>query len=341
MMPIRGHSNVQGIGSIGFSPALQDGVRQALEAKYGKPLPTAAGYDTHSMIAAGEDGNIDVLIALGGNLWGSNPDSDWAARAMQNMGTIAYLSTKLNPGHFYGIGKNTLILPVLARDEEPQATTQESMFNFVRYSEGGPPNMKGEMRAESEVICDLANRVLGSAPVDWNVLRSHEQVRKLIAEVIPGWQAIATIDQTKKEFTIEGRVFHSPVFPMPDGKAAMHVTPFPKIDPNELRLMTIRSEGQFNTVVYEEHDLYRGVPHRHCIILSEEDARKNNVRDGERIIVQGEAGTMNNIEVFIGRIKPGVAAMYYPEANVLIKANVDPRSKTPAFKSAPISIRRA
>jgi molybdopterin-dependent oxidoreductase alpha subunit len=338
MMPIRGHSNVQGMGSIGFSPTLQEGVRRALESRYKRAMPTAPGYDTHSMLEAAEQSKLDVLIALGGNLWGSNPDSDWAARAMQNIGTTVYLSTKLNPGHFFGLAKNTLILPVLARDEESQATTQESMFNFVRLSDGGPPNMKGEMRAESDVICDLANRVLGADPVDWGRMRSHVQVRKLIAEVIPGWEAIAEIDSTKKEFTIEGRVFHSPVFAMPDGKAAMHRTPLPKMDPNELRLMTIRSEGQFNTIVYEEYDLYRGVPHRHCIILSPEDAERHSMRDGERIVVRGEAGSLDNIEVCVGRIRSGVAAMYYPEANVLIKSNLDPRSKTPAFKSAPITI---
>lgn len=338
MMPIRGHSNVQGIGSIGFSPALQDGVRKALEKKYNKEFPTSPGYDTHSMLIAAEEGKLDVLFALGGNLWGSNPNSDWAARAMQNIGTIVHLSTKLNPGHFHGLAKNTVILPVLARDEEPQSTTQESMFNFVRLSDGGPPNMKGEMRPESAVICDLANRVLGDSPVDWNRLQSHQEVRKLLAEVIPGWESIGEIDQTKHEFTITGRVFHSPSFPLPDGKAAMHKTPLPQMPRDELRLMTIRSEGQFNTVVYEEHDLYRNVPHRHCIILSADDATKHNMRDGERITVRGEAGSLDNIEVCIGQIRPGVAAMYYPEANVLIKSNLDPRSATPSFKSAPITI---
>lgn len=345
MLPIRGHSNVQGIGSIGFSPLLQERVKQALEAKYDIKLPSDAGYDTHSMIAAADAAKLDTLIALGGNLWGSNPDSDWASRAMQNISTTIYLSTKLNPGHFHGLAKTTLILPVLARDEEPQSTTQESMFNFVRLSDGGPPNLKGEMRAESAVICDLANRVLGDKPVDWNRLRSHSEIRKLIAEVIPGWSEIADIDQTKREFTITGRVFHTPQFPaMPEGKAAFGRTPLPQIEQFEsndtLRLMTIRSEGQFNTVVYEEYDLYRGVPHRWCIIMSPEDAKRFNFQDGEKITVRGEAGALN-AEVFIGRIRQGCAAMYYPEANALIKSNLDPRSATPSFKSAPITVHKS
>lgn len=338
MLPIRGHSNVQGIGSIGFTPELQENIRSTLEKIYGKEFPTSVGYDTHGMIAAAEEGKLDTLIALGGNLWGSNPNSDWAAQSMEKVKTIVYLSTKLNPGHFYGRGQTTVILPVLARDEEPQSTTQESMFNFVRLSEGGEPNVKGGMRAESEVICDLANRVLGTSPVDWQRLRNHDEVRKVIAEVVPGWKEIATIGETKKEFTVTGRVFHTPVFKTADGKGQMHVTPLPAMDKNVLKLMTLRSEGQFNTVVYEEYDLYRGIPHRFCILMSQEDVDKLRIKDGQRVTVRGEAGKMDNIEVVVGEIRAGVAAMFYPESNVLIKANIDPRSKTPSFKSAPIWI---
>ena len=42
--------------------------------------------------------------------------------------------------------------------------------------------------------------------------------------------------------------------------------------------------------------------------------------------------------VAFDRIRPGNAAMYFPEANVLLDARVDPESKTPAFKGNWISI---
>lgn len=339
LLPIRGHSNVQGIGSIGFSPVISEGIRQSLELAYGKQIPTTVGYDTHGLIEAAEQGNIDCLVALGGNLWGSNPDSNWATSAMQKIGTTVYLSTKLNPGHFFGRGKRTLILPVLARDEEAQSTTQESMFNYVRLSSGGKANMEGQMRAESDIIVDLAARIFGSEPFDWTKLRDHNEVRKVIAKSIPGFSEIENIDKTSKEFTIGGRVFHTPHFPTTSGKAQMHPTPLPPpLKAGEFRLMTLRSEGQFNSVVYEEHDLYRGVPHRHCVIISEQDAASLSLRDGDRVTVNGEAGKLDNIEIFVSEIKSGTVAMYYPEANVLIRPRIDSRSRTPAFKSAPVTI---
>jgi anaerobic selenocysteine-containing dehydrogenase len=39
-------------------------------------------------------------------------------------------------------------------------------------------------------------------------------------------------------------------------------------------------------------------------------------------------------------IKPGNAAMYYPEANVLVSRATDPLSKTPAFKGVVVQIGR-
>lgn len=38
------------------------------------------------------------------------------------------------------------------------------------------------------------------------------------------------------------------------------------------------------------------------------------------------------------KIKPGNAAMYYPECNVLIGRGLDPQSKTPAFKCVVIQL---
>ncbi|HZT34928.1 MAG TPA: molybdopterin dinucleotide binding domain-containing protein, partial [Nitrososphaera sp.] len=203
---------------------------------------------------------------------------------------------------------------------------------------GGTPNVPGLLRAESDVICEIASRVLSNDPVDWARLKDHKEVRKLIAEVIPGWAEIGTIDDTKHEFTIPGRIVHTPKFSTASGKAVMFKTPLPELNTNALMLMTIRSEGQFNTVVYEEYDIYRGIPHRDCILMSDEDIERLKLKDGQRVSVKAEAGRLDNIEVVAGKIRPGVVAMFYPESNVLIKANVDHRSKTPAFKSAPVTI---
>jgi molybdopterin-dependent oxidoreductase alpha subunit len=345
MLPIRGHSNVQGIGSMGVSPDLQKPVSEAMEKLYQIPMPGKTGYDTHKMTEAAGEGRIKCLVCLGGNLWGSSPDSQWAQEAMSKIKTTVYLSTKLNPGHFFGRGQTTFILPVLARDEEPQKSTQESMFNYVRLSDGGKANVEGTMLSEAQIICQLANKVLGDKPLDWMKLTETTQVRKLISQVIPGWQAIKEIEKDG-EFTIKGRLFHTPKFNTLSGKAIMSVTPLPQFTKetgfheDSLRLITLRSEGQFNSIVYEDYDIYRGMPHRYSLLIAREDLNRLGFADGERVTVTGEAGSLDNIELVEGKIRAGSVAMFYPEANILIKARIDSRSKTPSFKSAPVTLKK-
>jgi hypothetical protein len=208
---------------------------------------------------------MKAALCLGGNLFGSNPDAAFSARAISNLDFIAYLSTTLNTGHAWATARETVILPVLPRDEEPQATTQESMFSYVRLSDGGRARHAGP-RSEVSLLAALGRRVLGEdGPVKWADLESHQQIRELIAGVIPGLEPLAEIDRTRQEFHIAGRRLEGRRFPTSSGKAKFQPVRLPELPPLaecQLRLMTIRSEGQFNTVVYEDEDLYRGQERR-------------------------------------------------------------------------------
>jgi anaerobic selenocysteine-containing dehydrogenase len=97
--------------------------------------------------------------------------------------------------------------------------------------------------------------------------------------------------------------------------------------------MTIRSEGQFNTVVYEDYDLYRGVERRDVILIHPDDIRRLGLDASMTVTVHGPAGSLRGVRLHpFTEIRPGNAAMYYPEANVLVSRQLDPSSKTPAFK---------
>jgi anaerobic selenocysteine-containing dehydrogenase len=273
LMPIRGHSNVQGVGSVGVTPQLKQAILKRFEERLGVRVPASPGLDTMACIEGAERGEMQAALCLGGNLFGSNPDAAFAARALQRLDAIAYLSTTLNTGHAWGTAKETLILPVLPRDEEPQPTTQESMFSYVRLSDGGAARHAGP-RSEVSVLAALGRRVLGDAPVNWSGFESHQRVRELMADLIPGLEPLADIDRTRREFHIAGRRPDAPRFPTASGKARFHALQIPGVPTAEgrrLRLMTVRSEGQFNTVVYEEEDAYRGQDRRDVILLSGHD----------------------------------------------------------------------
>jgi molybdopterin-dependent oxidoreductase alpha subunit len=334
LLPLRGHSNVQGVGSVGMTPALKRAFAAKLEELYDIRVPADPGQDTYASMVAADEGRIRASVLLGGNLFASNPDRTWAAGALRRIPLSVSLTTKLNEGHIHGRGRATLLLPVLARDEEPQPTTQESMFNYVRRSEGGQAPPAGEMWSEVDVIASLAERVLPEGRFDWQELRSHRRLREGIAAVVPGFGSI--VDD---EFQIEGRTFHEPRFATSDGRARFRVTPLPELPRSEYRLMTLRSEGQFNTVVYEEEDLYRGNTRRDVVMMAKEDAERLGVAEGDRVLVGSETGRLE-VRVAIAELPPGNLAMYYPEANVLVPRRLDPLARTPAFKSVAATVQK-
>ena len=341
LMPIRGHSNVQGVGSVGVTPQLKHNILARFEHRLGVQLPKSPGLDTMACVEASHRGLMQAALCLGGNLFGSNPDARFAAEAIAKLDFIAYLSTTLNTGHAWGTAKDTLVLPVLPRDEEPQPTTQESMFSFVRMSDGGTARHPGP-RSEVSVLAELGRRVLGNdGPVNWSDLERHDRIRALIADLIPGFEPMADIDRTRREFHIAGRRVDTPQFPTASGKARFHAIRLPAIpaaNGHHLRMMTVRSEGQFNTVVYEDADIYRAQDRRDVIMISPEDMRRWGLVSDQCVTVRSATGELRHRLVRPYDVRPGNAVMYYPEANVLVPRDVDPQSKTPAFKSVLVEV---
>ncbi len=337
LLPLRGHSNVQGIGTIGVKPIVSAEVNAAMERAFGITLPREKGFDTMAGLQAAADGRIDAAIVMGGNLWGATPDTEFATRAMEAIGFKLFLTTTMNRGHVHGLGEGeAMILPVTARDEEWSPTTQESMFNFVRLSDGGIERLDN-VRPETVILCDIATRLLPNSPIPFAKFKEHHEVRKVIAAVVPGLEQLADIDVAKLEFHIKNRVLHAPNFGTPDGRAHFVVTPIPQLDRQKLTLATVRSEGQFNTIIYEEHDTYRHKAPRDAIFLNRDDMSGAGLSDGDRVTLASAHGQMDGVATSFD-LPRGSALAYYPEANVLCGTSVDPRSKTPAFKSVPVWI---
>ena len=355
-MPIRGHSNVQGFGSMGVTVRLREPMQRALEHLLGQPLSRVPGYDTRALIEAADGGAIDTLLCLGGNLYGANPDSGQAQRALGKIDTLLYLATKPNTGHFHGLGaRQTLLLPVFNRFETPHRTTVESGNNWVRLNEPGASHLgSGLLMSEVAFLAELAHRLHGDTPIQWRRLQDPIYVRELIARTVPGYEAIAEIDSSRQEFEVSGRVFAEPRFATPSGRAQLAVTPLPALTlpdanhfgglgPGEaglvLSLITARSYGQHNTVVYKQGDRYRGMPHRSTILMNPADIVDSGLAAHQRVTVQGEAGALEGIEVIPGSIRRGAGLMFYPEANVLMRPVSDGESGTPAYKRVPVLVR--
>lgn len=336
LLPLRGHSNVQGIGTIGVKPVLAEEVMDAMERAFGIALPKSKGHDTMAAMKAAETGQINAAIIMGGNLLQANPQSDWARGAMDRIDFKLFLTTTINRGHVDGVDMGeSLILPVTARDEEWQPTTQESMFNYVRLSDGGIDRLDN-VRPEVTILADLASRLLPDSPIDWQAFKQHRTIREAIAKIVPGMEPLADIDVAKAEFHIANRLLHKPVFNTSDGKAHFVTRETPTPHESPLMLTTVRSEGQFNTIIYERTDSYRGNADRWTVMLSEKDIAAHGLSEGGIATLVSKHGRMEGVTIKAFDLAKGSVMAYYPEANVLTGTDVDPRSKTPSFKATPV-----
>lgn len=341
LLPLRGHSNVQGIGTVGVKPVLAEDVFSQIENVLNVQLPREKGMDTLACLQAAFDNKIDAALLMGGNLFSATPNSDWARQALDKIGFKAFLTTTLNRGHVTGMETSeALILPVSARDEEWQATTQESMFNYVRLSDGGITRL-ANVRPEVQILCDFAQQLLPTSPVNFAQFKQHNNIRAAIAATIPGMSELKDIAETKQEFTIQHRLLTQPEFKTDNGKAKFLVGAVPAKITNDkfpFLLASIRSEGQFNSIIYEESDSYRGTDTRWSVLMNAEDIAELNIQAGAKVKIESAYGEMLNVKVFSFNVPRGNLLAYYPEANILIGNEHDPRSKTPAFKSVAVKI---
>jgi len=340
LLPLRGHSNVQGISSVGLTPSLKTAFLKAIESKLVRKFSDIPGMDTMACMEAAYDGKIDFAFLLGGNLYASNPDSTFSEKALGKIPFKVFLNTTLNKGHFFGVDEEVTILPAKARDEEEQATTQESMFNFVRMSDGNIVRLNNT-RSETDIILNIASQLIEKDVYDFEIFHKYQNIREAIAKTVPGFEAMEKIDSTHNEFQISGRTLHTPKFPTDNGKANfIVVTPpqRPLLNHGQFLMMSMRSEGQFNSIIYEEEDIYRGQTKRSIVLMHPKDMESLGIREGDHVVMHNETGKLSGITAHPFSVKRGNVMTYYPEGNVLIPRIVDKRSRTPGFKSALVTI---
>ncbi len=343
LLPLRGHSNVQGIGTVGVKPVLPLDVLNKIEESCDIQLPKQPGMDTLACLRAADKHKIDFAMMMGGNLFAASPNREWTEQALDKIGFKVFLTTTLNHGHVHGNDSSSaLVLPVTARDEEWEATTQESMFNYLRLSDGGIERLNN-VRPETKILADIGEQLISSSTFDFAKIKSHKTIREFIADTVPGLKKLKEIDATKTEFHIDNRILHTPGFHTDDGRChfiTRGFAPEKNCEDYPFTLMTVRSEGQFNTIIYEEQDTYRETDHRWSVLLSPEDIKALALAKEETVDVVSRYGVMRNVKVFTFDLPKGDAMAYFPEANVLIGDERDPRSHTPAFKSIKIAIKK-
>jgi molybdopterin-dependent oxidoreductase alpha subunit len=352
LLPVRGHSNVQGDRSMGIWEQLNPKFRAALEKEFNFKTPEKDGLDTVEAIKAMHARRAKVFFAMGGNFLQSTPDTRFTAEALRNCNLTAQVLTKLNRSALV-TGKKALILPCLGRSEkdlqsgrEQFVSTESTMLN-VQMSKGIFEPASEHLRSEPWIVAELAKAVLGAkTTVDWDKMVSdYDEIRDSISRVVAGCE-----NYNEKIRQPGGFYMPNPprkgVFPTETGKAIFKSSELNRVElkAGELLMTTIRAHDQFNTTVYRQNDRYRGIKgSRRVIFMNEADIAERNLQSGQTVdLTSYFEDKQRRAESFIVvpyPIPQSCAATYFPEANVLIPVeSVAEKSNCPTSKLTIITV---
>ena len=349
VMPIRGHSGVQGGAEMGaYATAFPGGdaitaERAAeLSALYGFEVPSTPGLTTPAMIDAAREGRIDVLLAVGGSFREVLPDPQGVDAALARVPLRVHFDLTLSPQMLDDPADTVVVLPATTRYEIPGGVTETSTERRVIFSPEIPGPRVAEARPEGFVLGELVAR---ARPERAEAVRfaSTADVRAEIARVIPAYAGIEALRQRGDQFQYGGpHLCADGAFPLPGGRARFGraVWDEPPVDADASFVLITRRGKQFNSMVHQDHDPLGGLA-RDAVVLAAADAGDLGLSDGDPVVVENRFGRFAG-RVAIGPLARGAVQVHWPEANVLLDASSrTPQANTPAYKHARVNVRRA
>ncbi|ETX26817.1 FdhF/YdeP family oxidoreductase [Roseivivax isoporae] len=357
--PVRGHSNVQGQRTVGVAEKAELVPLDRLRALFGFEPPHRDGTHIVDVAQGIIAGRIRATLCLGGNLLRALPETARLEETWQRQDLTVMVSTKLNRSHLFP-GRQAWILPCLARSERdvqargPQTVTVEDSFSMIHGSTGKRTPASPHLRSELAIVAGLAKAATAPNPkVTWDAwVADYRRVRDLIEATYPDdfrgfndrmntpggfWRdnpasrRIWQTDSGRAEFTRPDRL-NALGFEDAEGR---------------LRLVTMRSNDQFNTTIYGYSDRFRGIEGtRDVVLMNVGDMAARGLSHGDRVALVSDAGDgvdrrLGGLEVIRFDIPEGTVGSYYPECNVLVPLSLHDRmSKTPGSKAVPVRVVR-
>ena len=340
LMPIRGHSGVQGGAEMGaYATALPGGLpvdpehAAGLAEQWGFPIPSHPGLTAGEQVEAAEQGQLDVLFLDGGNFLDVLPDPRRVAAALERVPLRVHqdivLTTKmLVPGD------EVILLPAATRYEQEGGGTETTTERRVAFSPEIPRQV-GEARSEWRIFAELATRVrpdLGER-FAW---RTNRDLRSEIAHVVPAYAGIERLERTGDAIQWGGRhLCAGGQFPTPSGRGQFSVTDIrpPELAPGTFFVSTRRGQ-QFNSMVFAATDPHTGAG-RDAVFIGHADAAELGIRDGDRVTLRSETGSYDGTARLV-RLPARTLQVHWPEGNVLVAAGPqhrEPGSAVPDYNA--------
>lgn len=357
MSPVRGHSNVQGQRTVGISEKPELVPMDRLRELYDFEPPMEHGHNTVTAAQGVLDGEIEAFVSLGGNFLRAIPDLERVEAAWPKLRLTVQIATKLNRSHLIN-GRTAYLLPCLVRTEVDkqaggeQIVTIEDTFSHIHGSIATHEPASEHLKSEVAIVAGMAKATLDPNPkVDWDGWTGdYAKIRKQIEATYPE----EFHDFEERMFTpggfYRGNSARERVWKTESGKAEFTV---PRSlsgttiedAPGRYRLVTLRSNDQFNTTIYGYDDRFRGISGtRDVLMMNPAEIAKAGLHKGQIVTVVGDAEDgvdrrVAGLKVVPFDLPDGCIAGYYPELNPLVPLDWhDHASQTPAGKAVPVRI---
>ncbi|GHD04215.1 oxidoreductase alpha (molybdopterin) subunit [Pseudorhodoferax aquiterrae] len=354
--PVRGHSNVQGQRTVGITEKPELAPLDRLAQIYRFEPPRTPGRNTVATCEGVLDGAVRGFVGLGGNFLRAAPDTERLEAAWGRLQLTVHVATRLNRSHLVP-GRAAWLLPCLGRIEidrqgsGPQTVTVEDSTGCFHASDGVAEPADPGLRSELAIVAALAQATLEPrAEVPWaRWTHDYASVRDAIE---------ATWPDVFKDFNARLREPGGVPKPNPareriwkteSGKACFVLPPAPASEhaPDVLRLMTLRSDDQFNTTIYSLDDRFRNVwGTRMVLLMHPDDMAVRGLAEGDAVLVHGVADDghprrLPGLRALPYDLPAGSVAGYFPECNPLVPLGHHAEgSQVPAAKCIPVRVER-
>ncbi|NAS24546.1 FdhF/YdeP family oxidoreductase [Herbidospora sp. NEAU-GS84] len=332
LMPIRGHSGVQGgaemgayaTGLPGGLPITEEHTRRFAEL-WGFDLPLTPGLTATDMIDAAHAGELDVLVSSGGNFLEVLPDPAYCREALERVGLRVHVDIVVS-SQMLVPGETVILLPAQTRYEMEGGVTETSTERRIIFSPEVKGPRVGEAWPEWKIFTELAARARPELAAKLRYGGTAD-IRRDIERAVPFYEGIAKLAKFGDNVQYGGR--H-----LPFGTATFAAVGLPRLHrPDGTFLVATRRGKQFNSMVHERVDGFNGAT-REAVLMSPYDADRLGLPDGTEVELTTASGSLVG-KVLRAPLTPGNIQVHWPEGNVLLdKARRSPDAKIPDYNAA-------
>jgi molybdopterin-dependent oxidoreductase alpha subunit len=166
LMPIRGHSGVQGSAEVGAVPwnfpggdPVDEEHARRFSDLWGFPVPAERGLTAVQMIEAAYTGKLDLLYSVGGNFLETLPEPAYVRAALERVPLRVHQDIVVTSQMLADPADTVVLLPAQTRYEQRGGGTETSTERRIYFSPEIPGRRIGETRPEWEILMLLAERV--------------------------------------------------------------------------------------------------------------------------------------------------------------------------------------